>query len=37
MAFQALLEEVEAGQDKLTEARRHAETCQAKIGALEDK
>lgn len=35
--LQALLEEVEAGQDKLTQARKHADACQAKIDALDDK
>lgn len=35
--IQALLEELEAGQEKLIKAQKHADTCQAKICALEDK
>ena len=35
--IQALLEELEAGQEKLVKAQKHADTCQAKILALEDK
>ena len=35
--IQALLEELEAGQEKLIKAQKHADTCQAKMCALEDK
>ena len=35
--IQALLEELEAGQEKLIKAQKQADACQAKICALEDK
>ena len=37
LGIQALLEEVETGQEKLTKAQKHADICQAKVHALQDQ
>ena len=35
--MQALVEEVEAGQEKLSRVQKHADACEAKISALEQQ